>query len=338
MNNEINSTKEQKLSLISKLRSKLKTTKIVKKIAGLSICACMAISSFGCSCTGTNNTNNNTSGNSSNSSHSSSGGKEEKISQMLSNILTSEYYNYLLSSAEQNPDLYDTAKFDPHPYAFLNDEGFDVDAIKNNQIACRTQSFVKDSEPNNLYIATYVENKSGNYYSQYLLRYKLTDKEMKEYHMLHNSNSRQFYLEAVFLNNEISKIKEPEVLAETKITTNAHEKLCKTFEGLGDKLDCTFMDVILLDCSTQKQEFHVYVFPKMSTLNNMYSECQYVDYYLIGCMSPVKMDGDIFISPYTHGQFTYKEGVTFENSVHSIKMYHPQNTSLKYSLGQYTTK
>lgn len=326
MKNERNKTDKEKSYL----------SNLTKKLALFAVTSCIAVTAFGCSGSANSNANNSVSGGDYTSNHSNSTTENSKYSQILQNILSSEYYSWLLDKAKENNDLYDSAQFDPHPYAFLEDEGFDVEAIRNDEIACRTQSFVKENEPNNLYIATYVENKNGNYYTQYMLKYHLTDQEMQEYHKLHSSDNNKFYLEAVFLNNEISKLKDPVILASTKINITAHDKMCESFEGGNYGFGSYFMDVILMSCSTEKQEFRICLLPKMTTLNHMYSECKYGDIYLVEDAASIKMNGDVFMSPYSHGQFDYKEG-TSPDDIKSIKMYHPQNTRLKYySIGQYT--
>ncbi len=141
--------------------------------------------------------------------------EEGEYSRILQGILENDYYNLLLSQ-----EKFDGPEFRAHPYAFYEAEGYDVSAIRNGDVYVRTYSFVKETEPNNLYIATYVENSEGNYYTQYVLRYVLTDKEMEDYDMLYANG----YIQARFMNNEIAKQKDVEVLGKAKYDIESFEK------------------------------------------------------------------------------------------------------------------
>ena len=133
MKDEQNNLNKNRLGLLSKLRTLLKPSKIVKSIAGLTIATGIAFSAFACKGPNYNSSSNNsnypTSG-----EQNSDNSNASKYSQLLQNILKSNYYNNLISQAEKNNSLYSSAKFDPHPYAFLEDEGFDIEAIENGDI------------------------------------------------------------------------------------------------------------------------------------------------------------------------------------------------------------
>ena len=121
-----------KISLLSKLKSKLTPAKIDKNIAGLAIATSMLFTTFACK---NSNATNSSTGNSTNQEQSSSNGENTKYSKLITNILNNTYYNQLLSTAKDDESFYASAYFDPHPYAFLDDEGFDVDAIKAGEIS-----------------------------------------------------------------------------------------------------------------------------------------------------------------------------------------------------------
>lgn len=154
------------------------------------------------------------------------GGQYSEYSQILQNVLNSSNYNTLISNAEASSHYYESAVFDPHPYAFLEDNGHDVVAIKVGTLDCYTCSYILDDEPNNLYINTRVEN-PGEYYTNYLLTYTLTDKEISDYKLTHNkpTSSVEFYVQAVFMNDEISKQKTPIKIEKANITVDAFDKI-----------------------------------------------------------------------------------------------------------------
>ena len=156
----------------------------------------------------------------------------KQYSQLLQNVLNDEYYDSLLNQViSGNTEILKTGAFAPHPYAFLEDEGYDVDAIRQapNELS-RTITYVLEDEPNNLYMFTRVLI-DNSYYAVYHLRYTLTDKEMEDYNFLFDGNHQfaetnlNFLRESAFINDKISEMKTPTVLGESKIHINGIEKL-----------------------------------------------------------------------------------------------------------------
>ncbi len=153
-----------------------------------------------------------------------------KYSKILQEVLTNNYYNNLLAQAKVDASLYSSAKFTTHPYGFLEREGFDIEAIKDGELDCKTYAFYKESEPNNLYMAVYAEKDEG-IYNEYLIRYKLTEQEMYDYKMLYtmpeNSSNADTCLQVFFINDAVSRTKSAEILSECKSTVAAHESIIK---------------------------------------------------------------------------------------------------------------
>ncbi len=160
--------------------------------------------------------------------------EESKYSQMLLNVLNDSYYNSLHEQLtnENWMNLYNTPAYDPHPYAFLEDEGIDTNKILNGTYPAFTMSFVLDEEPNNLYIHTRVLI-DGSYYQSYLITYKLTNKEMSDYQEMHGQTGidNSFKWPAFFLNDEISKIKQPTQVLETKYSIETFSIFNKTYKN-----------------------------------------------------------------------------------------------------------
>ncbi len=156
--------------------------------------------------------------------------EETGYSKMLMNVLNDEYYNSLIESAMSNPDLFESAEFDPHPYAFLEDEGYDISKIKDGTSECFTMSYVLDDEPNNLYIHTRLLV-DDSYYVSYLLKYELTKQEMQDYQLMHGTphGSQSYHSSSVFLNNEISEMKTPTIISLSKFTKDAYETIDKNY-------------------------------------------------------------------------------------------------------------
>ena len=212
-----------------------------------------------------------------------------KYSQILQNILTNEHYNDIIHDARNgNESLYETGDFKPHPNAFLAQEGFDVDAIKKGEVDCYTMSYVLDEEPNELYMYTRVDN--GDYYSNYLLKYHLTDKEMDDYDFVHDDpeSATYYYIQACFINNEISKLKTPTIVGTSKMLKDSFESLtesmCKT--KLAETPLC---DIIIINPNEQEYRFRLILIPRYTnTAMAYYSYTTDLD-----CSGPIHFQKDI---------------------------------------------
>lgn len=230
--NEQNKPNEN-LSLLKRLFAKFHKSQIIKSVAGLAIAGSIALSMAGCDydiiikpkdpSTDTNPPVTDTTSPNNNSNDQS---QLENYSELLQNVLTNDYYNSLIDSARAGNDaLYETPNFRSIPYAFLEDEGYDVNAIRSGEITCFASAYVINAEPNNLYVKAFVSSNTATpYYTQYLLKYELTDQEMKDYHMLHD----ELYIQACFINDMISQMKTPTIISENKITIDAYNNLKKS--------------------------------------------------------------------------------------------------------------
>lgn len=228
-----NNSNEKKVGLLAKLKAKLSTPKIAQRITSLALATTILLFSVGC-----DETTIPSGGTTPDSSQTQQGSTPStnqidisQYSQLLQNVLTSEYYNGLI--AQSKTDAVNTLKngYCSHPFGFLEDEGYDVNAIWNGTIDCYSAGFVLKEEPNNLYIQTRVETKTATpYYTEYVLRYTLTDEEMEDYKMIHSGG----YIQAAFMNDAISQTRTPEVLSEVKCTVEAHKNLNETFSKMNE--------------------------------------------------------------------------------------------------------
>ena len=199
-----------------------------------------------------------------------------QYSELLQEILTDSYYKNLMNRGNATPAILDTGLFDPHPYAFLEDQGHDVLKIKNNELECNTVSYIPKDEPNNLYIATYVEN-PGNYFTEYMLKYTLTDQEVEDYHMLHNNEKGSYYIQAVFMNDVISKNKTATIISKLSVTKEMHKQIGEKIINDSDVkklMDCDSSDVLFHSYEYRpntKSYFYMYIRPALKSYNHMYS-------------------------------------------------------------------
>ena len=230
---------DKKENLFKRLIARFHNTKIAQKLTSLAITSSLVLSLAACDSTNMpddtntkdpnnsisdvqngNNVNNNTNNNQNNSN---SDVDVSGYSEILQHLLTDPYYTNLVRTA--NREIYFKNAFASIPYSFLEDEGHDIQAIKNDELDCIYSSYVLDNEPNNLYMMFGVETKgSVPYYTQYILRYTLSDEEMEDYQMLHNGR----YIQAALLNQAISDLKTPTIISESKITVEAYTNLLKS--------------------------------------------------------------------------------------------------------------
>ncbi len=291
---ENNELENESLSLLRKAYINFKSSKIVQKLAALSVASALVFSLGACEPNSTpdiDGANTNGGNEVTNGGNGTSGNHQEidvsGYSQILQNILKNEEYNAMKSEAfGKDGSLLETGFFEPHPYAFYEDKGFDVEAIKNDEIDAYTMSYVLEEEPNNLYMYTRVASEDDSYYSIYLLKYALTDEEMEDYHYLHNQDGNNaFYIESVFMNNEISKTREPIVVGESQITKNAFEKMTKSLQRV-HLYENKALDMIFLNPNQSEETFKLIFLPryyeerKMCFENLIISaDCSAIDMY-----------------------------------------------------------
>ena len=145
-----------------------------------------------------------------------------QYSVVLQNLLEDEYYDDLIARAKSDNSLYNTGYFYPLPYSFLEDEGYDIEQIKQGTLKSQISAYTYKDDANSLYMAVGVETKASKpYYTQYILKYNLTQQEMADYKMLHAG----YYIQAVFINDAISEYKTPTIVVKNKITVEAYDAI-----------------------------------------------------------------------------------------------------------------
>ncbi len=245
-----------------------------------------------------------------------------QYSQLLQNVLTDEYYNSLIDEIESTKNFVAcNAKYGAHPFAFLEDEGVDVDAIRAGTLPCSTMSYVLENEPNNLYIYSRVTHPNEGYCENFIVRYTLTDKEMADYHLINAGNGGvEYFVQAAFMNNEISETKTPTIVGKSKVKTTSFEEMCekadaaKLYEmGIGEIL-------VVLNTNLNEHKMELILLPEYNNSLKIY-ETDKIDH--IKCIANISQNGDIYLSPISYGLFGNKE-----HNIQNAKIYFPQNVSL----------
>ena len=210
-----------------------KLSGITKVISGLVLATVIAISMPACSISDGNN-----GGSGDNTTDGTTPGDNtsgSKYSQILENVLNSDYYDKVIDDyvASGNKDA-DNSK-SPIPYAFLEREGLDVDAIKDNQLECRSIAYTINNDTSMLYLSTLAETSEG-YYANYILSYSLTQQEYDDLYMLHEGN----YIQAGLFVQELDAQKNAKVESHVNV-----EK--ETFSGLENRIRYLCDDYINTD-------------------------------------------------------------------------------------------
>lgn len=328
---ENNELKNEQVGLLKRAYAQLKSSKIVKRLALLTITAATILTLSACE-----EVPNEPDGPSFNIGGTQNGLTDEnrnpidvsEYSQILQNILLDKTYDNLIYQATvgKNYQLLETGVFEPHPYAFLESEGFDVQAIKNDEIDAYTMSFVKDEEPNHLYIFTRVMQ-DNSYWTNYLLKYKLTDKEMDDYHFLHTGEGKTaYFIQSVLMNNEISKTRKPEIVGKANISIDAIDKFTNDMQRI-KLFENGKMDILFTNPNAENLSFEMFLIPRY---NDEWKMC-FEDKIIHSKCAPkspnlFRTENDIFLGP-TALDIDYK---VKERKDYNVTYYFSQDANVRY--------
>lgn len=233
-----------------------------------------------------------------------------KYSQLLQNVLTSEEYNNLISYAHNtNPYILETGEFEPHPYAFLEDEGFDVEAIKKGNDLCHTFSYVLTDDPTSLYMYTRVD--CGEYYENFLLKYQLTEQEMRDYNLTHNGKGNVFYyVQSVFMNREIAATRDPEVVGTSKMSKHSFEELTSSMNGRFG-METKTSNIIFINPNKDTREFTLILYPRNTNPYGLSCTSSIVN---LTCYSLYSLSSEVCSKPIAYNEFVVLDKTT-SNSI-----------------------
>ena len=177
--------------------------------------------------TNSGDTNNN-SGNSNNQSGDSDG-KTQEFSSVLDKVLNDELYLNLRNKFIKNNYIVKSNDMLPIPYKFLRNHGHNVDAYLDGILDAFASSYIYDNDKNHIYVSVKAENVSnsryGNFYTNYVLKYPLTDQEYDEYIYLRKG----YYLQAYLFIQELDNQKTPEMLSKVNIAKQTYEYMINSY-------------------------------------------------------------------------------------------------------------
>ncbi len=265
----------EKENLLQKLKEKWTNfrhavghSKIVKSLATCALASGIALSAAGChiyivpdppvdqtenntDLNNGNNQGNEQSGNNQGNQNEQGGNTNQpttppepdysQYSQLLQDVLKSDYYNDLADKHFSNqlklPGLADAGAnlIENIPYTFLESQGEDIEAIKNNEIYTYCFNYVNNENKNELFTnirMMFGEDKKTQYYKIYLIKHEITDKELEDFSML----TEEKYIQANFFIQELDNQREAELVNEFCINANAYEELLQQFNRIDNNV------------------------------------------------------------------------------------------------------
>ena len=327
-----NNSKEK--SLLEKLKEKLNfeaiknnstVKKVVKGLTAISLATALAVLS---SCSTQTSNPNNIFGNKDVTVTAPNGEQVNvsEYSQILRNVLQDSEINTLISKKQNNAISDDSPYFKGIPFAFIEEQGHDVEKVLSGEYKCHTTSYIKPSEPNNLYMMISVEN-AGEYYTQYLIRYTLTKQEISDYNLVYGVKG-DFYYQAPFMNNAIAEAKQATILNVADIAIKAGNNLGsqKGLEGLKTVQDLLNtkgnISTILKDYDIKNQTFNVYVYSNPTGYDELKGKGKIMVLTLRDCNKSVKEENGVFMQPSLWMEFYFADNFSAEDiQVEDINVY-----------------
>jgi len=253
-------------------------------------------------------------------------------SKLVQDVLKSDYYYNLLDFDEFSVPA--DPLYDPHPYGFLQAQGYDIEAIKNKSLECETICYVKGVDKNNLYVNTRVEtvDNFGDYYTCYTLKYSISEREYKDIYFLYDLNAAH----AAFVIQELSYQKTPKIESCASITKDSYIELNRgfnTYIKCTSQFDSGSISFDLIDFSVENQNIKCLLRTAPKS-NKTIQQAQISKLECIPAKSNVQVyrvevlkDSNIYKSP-VKLNWNPEDYDKFKNNMQSITYLESQHTSL----------
>ncbi len=157
-------------------------------------------------------------------------------SETLQTVLKSDYYNDIVQNGNRQEYLFDTGYnlAEAIPYNFLTQHNENIQYIKDGRTRADVQLYILNNDETNLYsrVELTYDNENNDYIKQYLIKYDLSDyqQEFEELKMLYQGK----YAQANFLFQEIDKQIDPsnvELVSEFSIYENTYNGILNNFNS-----------------------------------------------------------------------------------------------------------
>ena len=173
----------------------------------------------------------------------------QEFSSILDKILTDKYYTDLDYYVRAHSNAI-TPELKPIPYNFLRNHGHNVDAYLDGTLDAFASSYIYDNDKNHIYVSVKAENVSnsqyGNYYTNYVLKYPLTNQEYEEYTYLCKGE----YLQGLFYIQELDNQKTPEMLSKANVAKKTYDKMIEKYPNTllnPEKYNSLEVDILALN-------------------------------------------------------------------------------------------
>lgn len=254
-----------------------------------------------------------------------------EYSQLLEDILDSEYYNRL------SDDYFDNhvfgAEIDGLPSGFLKNEGYDISTFSENQVEYHTISYVKNDDTNSLYVSTRIRNDGPDkYYSCYTLKYKISDQEYEDYYILNKGK----YIQSSYFIQELSEQRNPEEVHSVKVTrdyyNNFYKNLTNSDVYIFDVFNTKSVDVDFLNMNLANQTFDIVIRTSVDDKNkngfiydNASIRYMSLEPAIIDSVSTVPYDNTIFNGPEIANAINFEE---YKNNSDEITYFYSPNNAI----------
>ena len=222
---------------------------------------------------------------------------------------------------------------------FFEQQGHNIEEVKQNNLEFSSRLYIKDTEPNNLYIATNAETKSAqsDYFTNYLLKYTLSNDELKDFQMLFEGD----YLQANFFVQQLSYDRTPTVVSKFKIEVDAYnnivnqlnkeQDLPNVFPSHSQKVD--FMNFYNFEPENQHCFLGANILVQIPSSKNVCT-LQLGSINLIFLITAGwEMENGIFKTHYARGLMYFDEDKeAYKNSITEVNYYRMANRSALYKL------
>ena len=256
-------------------------------------------------------------------------------SALLYDILTNSYYRNIIDNFQEDMTIRNTQLYDPIPYGFLEDRGYNISDIKNDVLEADSVAYTKEDEPNNLYVATRVETKGEiPYYTCYTLRYSLSDGEMEDVDYLHRNRA----IESPLFIQELSYQKNPTIVSESSIKIDAYDRMLDLFLSIDDLSSDLFgtQNLTLDFVSFSKEDNSLLINVRNNHFNSFISEAEIRTADLIPALGgKIESVGNkIYIAPHLVTFETNETKQNYTNNFTPVTYYDTQNI-YQYNYGLY---
>ena len=164
----------------------------------------------------------------------------------------------------------------------------------------------------------------NSYWTNYLLKYELTEQEMDDYHHLHTGEGKvDYFIEAVLMNNEISKTRKPEIIGKSNISIEAFDDMTENYQ-FSVFSDTKKINVIFLNPNKENLTFDMFLIPRFNERYQICFTSKVVEFN--GTCKLMEFDRNIYLRPTKYDML-----MDLNNRIdHTATYYFSQDAKMNY--------